>query len=621
MKTEYRRDLHNNYLILEIPKIDEEEDYGLRMVQQNQVKGLLPVHVSGMDGKRYLNYEITSRQTLESLYEKKVMGYPDILFIFSGIYDTMEEMRKYLLSWQRLLFAPELIYVLPERRGLLLCYYVKEEECPITALAEFILKRLDHRDRQAVALGYGFYQQISETNFSLAKTLKEILAGAREAAPGKNLHQGAAGQSASYIKGMEPDRVAFPDGRSGVSALREYGRQAAPDSRNRPGVFQEYGRQAAPEDRSRPGGIREYGRQAFPDDRSRPGVFREYGRQEVPDDWSKPEAIPEYDRWEAPDRKDRSRAVHEDGRWGGSDERRIPDAYEESEDGRIGSNDMESREHMLPPRFAQKKNRKKNKDRDLADWLFSRVHPAVMITFLGGMVVLELLIVFGVLGIREAGGCFFLVLSGEVLINRRILHKNNYATEEWEEEEDEEYQKILQEVYQAESEPETAHEHLEETCYLNSSEGSGEGEEKLSLICVSPHPNGRVKPGNPSGQQGSDALMANSHYLSGTDIHGANSPAGRNMEFPDIHPGETPLYIGKIRGEADILLDVSTVSRMHARLEVRENVCYLRDMNSKNGTFVNGRRLQPQEECEIRAEDTVEFAEVEYRAVLTNLAR
>lgn len=520
VKIEYRSDLQNNYLVLEVPEISEEEDYGLRMVQQNRVKGLLQVHESGMDGKRYLNYEITFRQTLESLYEKKVMGYQDILFIFSGIYDTLEEMRKYLLSWQRLLFAPELIYVLPERRGLLLCYYAKEDEYPVTALAEFILKRLDHRDRQAVALGYGFYQQISEANFSLAKTLKEILAGARENGQGKH----------------GSGRQAAPDGKGGAGAAWEYGRSAAPDDRGRAGAAWEYGKQSLPDGRGGTDAAWEYGRQAAPDDRNRPGAAWECGRQGLPDG------------------------------------RRVSDADEEPENEWMGWDHLENGKCDNSQPFAQKRSRKKKREKDLADWLFSKVHPVIMITFLCCMVVLEVLLVFGLLGIREAGGCFFLILSAEALMNRRILHKNKNETEEWEEEneeenEEEEYQKILQEVYQAE--PEAEHEPLEETCYLNTEKE----EEPLRLVCVS------------------------------------------NENFPDIYPGEAPLYIGKIRGDADILLNVSTVSRIHARLEVREKACYLRDMNSKNGTFINGRRLLPQEECELGAEDSVAFAEVEYRVV------
>ncbi|MCC8104846.1 MAG: FHA domain-containing protein [Clostridiales bacterium] len=93
------------------------------------------------------------------------------------------------------------------------------------------------------------------------------------------------------------------------------------------------------------------------------------------------------------------------------------------------------------------------------------------------------------------------------------------------------------------------------------------------------------------------------------------SDAESKEEYPEILPELNPIYIGKIRGEADVILNVSTVSRMHARIQVRQGQCYLKDINSKNGTFVNGRRLEPQEECEIQEGDTVAFAQIEYRVV------
>ena len=72
MNAEYKRDLQNNYLILEAPEA-EEDDYRLRMAEQNEISGLLPFHSARKNGILYLHYEITSRQTLESVYERWAM--------------------------------------------------------------------------------------------------------------------------------------------------------------------------------------------------------------------------------------------------------------------------------------------------------------------------------------------------------------------------------------------------------------------------------------------------------------------------------------------------------------------------------------------------------------------
>jgi pSer/pThr/pTyr-binding forkhead associated (FHA) protein len=42
----------------------------------------------------------------------------------------------------------------------------------------------------------------------------------------------------------------------------------------------------------------------------------------------------------------------------------------------------------------------------------------------------------------------------------------------------------------------------------------------------------------------------------------------------------------------DVCLDSSSVSRRHARVHIADGVAMLEDLGSKNGTFVNGRRIE-----------------------------
>ncbi|MCD8336779.1 MAG: FHA domain-containing protein [Lachnospiraceae bacterium] len=537
MKTEYKRDLQSNYLVLEVAEPDAGDGYGLRMAEQNQVKGLLPMHESRRDGKMYLHYEITSKQTLESLYEKKVMSYQDILYVLSAIRDTLEDMRKYLLSPQKLLFSPEMIYVLPERGGLLLCYYATEDECPVTMLAEFILKRLDHRDRQAVTLGYGFFQQASGANFSLAKALKEILAVSGEAGRAAAARTERDRKMSGLPGGVQPAGAGENSGAFEISWGARTVRAGVNNGRSEvPGGMQ-------------PGGVRE---DLLFSSRQQAAGFREnengYGSRSEYENAGTGRA-----------------AVYGDG----ADFRKREEwMCEEPYEGSCGGVYEED-----PPVIHRERKRKRETKESLADRLFSVAHPAVLLSFMLFLVGLELLAVFGVLSLTEAGGCFFLMLSAELLLNQKLLNKKKKGQEEWREDEDnEEYQRILQEMYQNEAEADS--EPVEETrCLLP--------EEETDEICLIYMP-------------------------------GKNS---EQVSWPDICLGSEPVYIGKIKGEADIILDSATVSRMHARLELRDGRCVLRDMNSKNGTFVNGRRLMPQEECELRENDTVAFAEIAYRVV------
>lgn len=74
---------------------------------------------------------------------------------------------------------------------------------------------------------------------------------------------------------------------------------------------------------------------------------------------------------------------------------------------------------------------------------------------------------------------------------------------------------------------------------------------------------------------------------------------------------EKPIItIGKKKEEADVVLEDSSVSRMHARISREGKEYYLEDLNSTNGTFKNGLRLQPYEKRKLEPEDELKCGRV-----------
>lgn len=71
--------------------------------------------------------------------------------------------------------------------------------------------------------------------------------------------------------------------------------------------------------------------------------------------------------------------------------------------------------------------------------------------------------------------------------------------------------------------------------------------------------------------------------------------------------------IGKWNVSADICLDVPTVSRIHARILREGNNCYAVDLNSKNGTLINGIPLDPEEKILLKNNDIISFAKENFR--------
>ncbi len=73
-----------------------------------------------------------------------------------------------------------------------------------------------------------------------------------------------------------------------------------------------------------------------------------------------------------------------------------------------------------------------------------------------------------------------------------------------------------------------------------------------------------------------------------------------------------PCTIGKMAGCVDHVLADNSVSRIHARFDKQGDKILLTDMNSTNGTYKNGLRMQPQETVEIEPGDEIRFGSLNY---------
>src|SRR3954470_6945745 len=64
--------------------------------------------------------------------------------------------------------------------------------------------------------------------------------------------------------------------------------------------------------------------------------------------------------------------------------------------------------------------------------------------------------------------------------------------------------------------------------------------------------------------------------------------------------------VGRMKGNTVVIED-SSISLMHARITRKNNEFFLKDLNSTNGTMLNG---QPISEAKLRDQDKVRFADI-----------
>ena len=70
---------------------------------------------------------------------------------------------------------------------------------------------------------------------------------------------------------------------------------------------------------------------------------------------------------------------------------------------------------------------------------------------------------------------------------------------------------------------------------------------------------------------------------------------------------ERDMLVGRHQ-DAEILLQSTDISRKHAALLFRDDHVWVKDLNSTNGTFVNGERVEQEQEIELHDGDMLQFA-------------
>lgn len=172
----YERDMTHNYMIPESEEPLQERDYQIHMMTENHIEGLLPCSVRKMNGTARYFYDITSRQSVDSICERDCLGEKEIRIFLKGLYKTLAEVRRYLLDPDKVMLDPKMIYLDVETGEPLFCYLpTRKEEIPeaFHRLTEYLLQKLERSDPEAVLLCYELYRRSMEENYSLEKLLKE----------------------------------------------------------------------------------------------------------------------------------------------------------------------------------------------------------------------------------------------------------------------------------------------------------------------------------------------------------------------------------------------------------------------------------------------------------------
>ncbi|WP_026475704.1 DUF6382 domain-containing protein [Alkaliphilus transvaalensis] len=79
-----------------------------------------------------------------------------------------------------------------------------------------------------------------------------------------------------------------------------------------------------------------------------------------------------------------------------------------------------------------------------------------------------------------------------------------------------------------------------------------------------------------------------------------------------VNINSNPLVIGKLKDQVDYLIANKTISRVHAEIHHQNGQYYLKDLNSRNGTYINGERINSNIDYSLKDGDQISFANLDY---------
>lgn len=172
LEVKYYKDYRHNYLIIKDSGRMSENVYQRKMVTENKIKGLLVSQERYINGDILLYYEITSKQSLLSVYDGKGIGMEELRKLLIQLKIVNDMLQKYLLDGRSLLLMPEYIFQNIETGEYSFLYYPNSEEDSLPSLMEFLISKVNNEDLEAVETVYKLADLVSREQFVLDEVLK-----------------------------------------------------------------------------------------------------------------------------------------------------------------------------------------------------------------------------------------------------------------------------------------------------------------------------------------------------------------------------------------------------------------------------------------------------------------
>ena len=181
----YERNNGVNYAVIDTKEEWKcEDDYEVKMLMLNTPEYFLHITINYIDEKNSIYYDISSKQQLSKLFEYGKVTMEDVKSLFDNISRMVRVVDEYMLNLDRVILNPQDIYVsLSDKKYSFMYSPVAGEKDfydKMRSLFEYILERFDHSvKKSSLVKFYEIYQRILVRDYTPDK-LMEFFDGENE---------------------------------------------------------------------------------------------------------------------------------------------------------------------------------------------------------------------------------------------------------------------------------------------------------------------------------------------------------------------------------------------------------------------------------------------------------
>lgn len=141
-----------------------------KLFSYEEMPGFLPLEVRLVNGEKEYCYPISGKITLRQYLTETAFHLSDIQALFFSLLDMMQLLEEYLLDSRGLMIGEEVLFVDVRTHQIYGIYGEEDGEELIPAMSrllEFIMEKMNQKEKDLVFFVYGMHKQTKETNCSV----------------------------------------------------------------------------------------------------------------------------------------------------------------------------------------------------------------------------------------------------------------------------------------------------------------------------------------------------------------------------------------------------------------------------------------------------------------------